>query len=490
MVNFSSVPSDTLVPFVAIEFNSDRATRGIEIQPYKALLVGQRLTAGTIPLIATKTCTEPKLVTSANQAATYFGTGSIAHRQAMAWFAQSPTTELWMVGVSDNGTTKQVNTLTVTGTATASGTLSIYVGGVLVEVAVNSGDLQDDVAAAIEDAVNAAFACTMVATSATNVATLTARNAGTAGKVDIRLNYRADQATPGGLAVAIAQSTAGATDPAITDVFEAIGDEWFNTIAIGWLNDTLFSAVDTELASRFGPMRPIDGRAFFCKDDTVGNLTSYGAGKNSKHCSVLGRSSALSPHYEYGACVAAIVAKEASRDPGRPYTGIPMYGILGPSRTNQHTHTERDVLLRNGISTAKSVGGVETLERLVTTYQTNTIGADDTAYRDVPTLDVLSLLRYSLRTRIAVRFDGCKLADDGTPVRPGTKVVTPATMRAEIIAWYQEMLAAGYVENLEAFKAALVVERNASDRNRLDIYLPPDLVNMLIVTAVNTSFLN
>ena len=46
----------------------------------------------------------------------------------------------------------------------------------------------------------------------------------------------------------------------------------------------------------------------------------------------------------------------------------------------------------------------------------------------------------------------------------------------------------GLVENTEAFKAALIVERNADNQNRLDILYGPDLVNQLRVFAVNTQF--
>ena len=40
---------------------------------------------------------------------------------------------------------------------------------------------------------------------------------------------------------------------------------------------------------------------------------------------------------------------------------------------------------------------------------------------------------------------------------------------------------AGLVENADAFKEALVVQRNAQDSDRLDFLLPPDIVNQLRV---------
>jgi phage tail sheath gpL-like len=46
----------------------------------------------------------------------------------------------------------------------------------------------------------------------------------------------------------------------------------------------------------------------------------------------------------------------------------------------------------------------------------------------------------------------------------------------------------GLVENGDQFKADVVVERNASDPNRLDFVLPPDIINQFIVGAARIDF--
>ena len=47
----------------------------------------------------------------------------------------------------------------------------------------------------------------------------------------------------------------------------------------------------------------------------------------------------------------------------------------------------------------------------------------------------------------------------------------------------------GLVEGIDRFKADLVVERNASDPNRLDFLLTPDLINQFIVGAAKIAFI-
>jgi phage tail sheath gpL-like len=90
---------------------------------------------------------------------------------------------------------------------------------------------------------------------------------------------------------------------------------------------------------------------------------------------------------------------------------------------------------------------------------------------------------------VLLRFPRHKLADDGARFGSGQAVVTPKIMAAEALAWFRELEELGIVEDFAAFKVALVVERNATDPNRLDILLPPDLVNQLLVAATQVQFL-
>ena len=44
------------------------------------------------------------------------------------------------------------------------------------------------------------------------------------------------------------------------------------------------------------------------------------------------------------------------------------------------------------------------------------------------------------------------------------------------------------MENFDAYKADLIVERNGSDRNRVDVLAPPDIVNQFRIFAMKTMF--
>ena len=82
-----------------------------------------------------------------------------------------------------------------------------------------------------------------------------------------------------------------------------------------------------------------------------------------------------------------------------------------------------------------------------------------------------------------------KLADDTFPVQPGTNVVTPRTVKQEIIALFTELQTNGLIENLADFVENLIVERDSADPNRVNVLLPPDLINQFRILATKISFI-
>jgi phage tail sheath gpL-like len=486
-ISFSSVPSNLRVPFVTAEFNNQRATQGAALLPYRVLIVGQKLTAGAWA------ANSIQKASNVDQVIAGAGRGSMLHRMALKYFENNRFTETWFGVLADSGGGAfATGTLTVTGPATAAGTLNIYLGGTLVQVAVANGDAQNTIATNINAAINANTDLPVTSSVSTNVVTVTFRHRGDVGNsLDMRLNYQDGEATPAGVAVAIVALTGGTTNPTLTTLITALGDNWYQVWAHPYVDATSLSAIEAELSSRFGPMRMIDGVAITSAAGTQGTLGTLGDSRNSQHSCIAAQpgKNPVTPPMEYAAAVAGVVALHAANDPARPFQTLEVKGVKAPAEVDRFTFTERNLELFDGISSSKvAAGGVVQLERLVTTYQTSSSGAADTSYLDVTTMLTLLYLRYSFRTRILTKFPRHKLANDGTRVGAGQAVITPLLGKAEAIAWFREMEDLGLVENGDQFKADVVVERNASDPNRLDFVLPPDIINQFIVGAARIDF--
>ena len=486
-ITFNQVPADALVPFTYVEIDPSRAGAGGAA--FRSLLIGQRLAAGSVAEAT------PTPIGGVLDGRAKFGAGSQLALMIAAFRRQNPQGQLWGVALDDAaGSAAATTTITVSSAATGAGTIALYVAGRRIAVGISGAATTSEVATAIDTAIVAAGGgatgvLPVTSAAAAAVVTLTNRNAGASLDVDVRHSYHVDESLPPGVGLTIAGGVAGATDPDIDDALDAVTDERFNVIGHPYNVAASMSKLNEALAARWGPTRQHDGVAFTAYRGTAAAATTYGNARNSPYSVVEGISTSPSPVMSWAGALAGAVALSAAADPALPFQTLPLRGILPAQLAARFSHAERETLLSDGIAThTVDRAGVVSIERLVTTYQTAPGGVADAAYRDANTLFTLSLLRASFRQRLSTKFARYKLANDGTRFAPGQRVVTPSTARAEAIALFRAWESRGLVENADAFKAGLIVERNGGDPNRLDFLLPPDLVNQLRVVAASISF--
>ncbi len=489
-ISFNSVPSNLRIPFVAIEFDATRAQQGPAILAYRGLIIGQKLAAGSA------TADTVVRVTNVDQVITLAGRGSMLHRQYLAWSASNKSTETWIGVLADNGAgVAATGTIVVAGPATATGTIALYLGGERITVGVTSGDASTTIATAIGAAVNANLDLPVTASVGSSTVTLTFRHKGLVGNTyDVRHSFTFGEALPAGVTLTITTLggvIAGTTNPTLTTLIAALADMWFQIWTHPYTDATSLTAIENELATRWGPMRQQGGLAITSMSGTFSAHTTLGGGRNSAFSEIVAQAgpTPLTPPMEFAAEAAALVAYYGAIDPARPFQTLAFSRAIAPPENDLFDGSERNLFLFDGISpTRRAAGGVVQLERMITTYQTSPSGADDTAYLDATTVLTLIYLRYSFRVRMQTRYPRHKLANDGTKFGSGQAVMTPKLGKAEAITWFREMEELALVEGFDQFKRDLVVERDA-DPNRLNFLLPPDLINQLIVTAAKIQFL-
>lgn len=485
-ISFNQIPLANRVPFAFAEFDGSSAVRGPQVLNFRALLIGQKTTAGTA------TSNELVLVTSVAQAKTLFGAGSVLAGMFEAYLAQNSFTEVWAMPVADDGSgVAAAGSITLSGTASAAGTLALMIAGRQVNVAVSSGNNATAVATAAAAAINAITDLPVTASALSDTVTVNAKNKGVTGNdIDIRVNYYNGESTPAGLTATVTAMASGATNPSLSAAIAALGDEWFHVIGCAFRDGQSLADLKSEMDSRWGPIRQIDGHVIAAASGTVGDMTTLGSTLNDKHLTVVATQKSPTPAYEVAAETAAIVAYYASIDPARPLQTLGYQWMKAPARGDRYTLTERNTLLYSGIATVRmSNAGAVTVERLVTAYRTNEAGGSDPAYLDIETLMTLQYIRWDWRNYILNKYPRHKLANDGARFAQGQAIVTPLLMKSEAIAKFTDWETLGLVEGFAQFKRDLIVERNASDPNRLDVLLPPNLVNQMRVCAAKISFL-
>lgn len=244
-----------------------------------------------------------------------------------------------------------------------------------------------------------------------------------------------------------------------------------------------------DTSGRWSYARQLYGHVYTAKIGTLSELVTAGDQFNQQHITLAGyEKDTQTPADELAASRTARAAVFIRNDPARPTQTGELVGMLPAPKGKRFTMTEQQTLLSHGVATAYVESGVLRIQRDVTTYRKNAYGVADNSYLDSETLHTSAYVLRKLKSVITSKYGRHKLASDGTRFGPGQAIVTPAVIKGELLATYRQLERAGIVENYELFKQYLVVERDASDPNRLNTLFPPDYVNQLRVFAVVNQF--
>lgn len=108
-VVFNEIPADWRVPGTVIEIRPDYSGAGLGEYPARALLMVQKLAAGSA------TVGRVYRLTRTAEAIGLFGQGSIGHHMVEAFKLASPTTDLFAVALADHGSgVAATQTVTIT----------------------------------------------------------------------------------------------------------------------------------------------------------------------------------------------------------------------------------------------------------------------------------------------------------------------------------------------------------------------------------------
>ena len=489
VIAFNNIPTTLRTPGAFVEIDSSRALKGLVQNPHTVLILGQKETDGTAAVDVLEAISRDSLADG------FFGPGSILARMCNTFKQNNPNTELFAMALSENaaGAAGSGN-IDITGSASGDGTAFLLIGGVKVNTPITSGWSGADVASAMASDINANSSLSLRASLPASVDNLLLIARGSAlmtNQFDFRFNYFEGESNPIGVTFSTTGMAGGAGNPDIGDAWAVIENKQFQHIIQPYRDATNLTSLEGELSDRFGPLVDLAGHGYTAERATQASATTLGNTRNSPHNTIVAANDSPTNPEEWAAAWGAIASFNLNVDPARPLHTLKLAGILPPPIENRFTRTERDILLFDGIATftVDNSGGV-LIERSITTFQTNALGLPDVSFLDIQTLFTLIEIRFQYKVRMVNRFiiPRFKLADDTFPVPPFSKIATPSIVKQETIALFTLLRDTGLIENLEEFTENLVVERNVSDVNRIDVLLPPDLINQFRVLAAQIQF--
>jgi phage tail sheath gpL-like len=473
----TSVPSNKRKPGTYIQFDTTSAARGLVPINWNVVLLGNKTSAGTATALTTY------LVESEGQADTLFGIGSELALSCRASFAaarqygNSPA--IYAVPIADVVGAAQTRTLTVTGTATATGDIVIAVAGRIIRVGVNTGDVQNTVAASINAAFNAANAVgntALPATSgvATNVATLTARHHGVNG-VDMRVQIVENVA---GVSIALG-GTAGTGSYDITAALDTLVDRFYHGIGVANHTATDVSDFATHITNMSLPQTKKWPICVLAETASLSAANTLSTTANNQQIVVA--AGELFPSMTGEIAAQMVTTLFAEGDPALCFDDVPL-ALPVPAAADVPTDTEIETALASGTSIL-SVNENRTLCRIVR-YVTTKTTIGTAVFENLLDVTNIKSLIYT-----AIQVDAAWQRWKQQKENRKASESAAKRLRSVTLNVLRQEEALEILQNVEAHKGELLVEKDSIVKTRFNVAIPASVIpNLHQVVGVITLF--
>ena len=459
-IQFDEIPNSIRVPGRYIEFNTRTAVRGLPTNQQKMLLIAPMLPNGTQPPLA------PVSLFSDAEAADLFGAGSWAHLCVRQAFTNNPYLDLTVIGVTDaEAAIAATATVTLTGTASSIGVITVTIAGKDYQVSVATGETGATIASRLAEVINQPDTPVTAVPNKEKIQ-LTAKNKGEIGN-EIALTA---QATAGDIMLATTAFANGDVNADIRQALDRVAGKRYHVICNAYTDSKNAKSLSEHIASVSNAIEKRGCIGVMGWRGTLASGTTFAGQLNDGRITIAWYKNAIESNAIIAAGYAAVLAFE--EDPAKPLNTLQIKGLNVTSDASWPLFAEFNNALYNGLTPLQVVTNKVQIMRAVSTYTKNATGTDDPALLDITTIRTLDYVRDAVNQRIALRFPRDKLSDK-----------TPMRVRSEILDVLNQCEDAEILEEVMSNKEKLIVQRNSTDPNRLDVIIPADIVNGLHVLA-------
>ncbi|EGB0327198.1 phage tail protein [Salmonella enterica] len=439
MIEIETIPGSTRKPGVYAEFNTRMAMRSLPGNLQRMLIIAP-LSGGQAKAL------ELHDVFSDDEAAMLFGSGSLAHIMSVSALKANRYLQLQAIGIADAAAGKPATAdISLTGPATQSGTLTLWVANTRIDAPVQSGDSAQAISRSLLDALLRQKALPVTAQMATGDSgvTLTARHGGEWGN-DIRLSGRT---TAPGVTVTVSAMTGGENNAAVKDALTAVFAAGHQVIAVPWTDETTLRALREHLAATGDAMEKRGAVGVAGWTGTLATGTTLAGKSNDGRTTIGWHPGSVCLQAEIAAGYAAVIASE--EDPARPYNGLEIVGLDVTPLTARAGRREQENALHNGLAPLEvGPGDKVQIVRAISTHTRSDNGTDDPALLDITTMRTLDYARKAWCDRIALRYPRDKATERN---RRG--------VRSELLDVALKLEEEEIIENVMAMKDALIVDK-------------------------------
>lgn len=438
----SSVPSTTRKPGFYFGYNTSGAVNSLPANDQKMLVIGQRTANGSVAANVLQT------VYDSETAATYFGRGSIAHLMVKELLTANAYLQVDVITLDDaTAGVMAGGSVTLAGTATAAGSVTLYVAGVAVTVALSSGDTAAVAAAdLVAQVANQPDLPVTAAVDANNPAKInvTPLHKGAAGN-GIALSW-VSQTT--GITATVAQLSGGQNDPDIQPALTTVFGAGHTMIVVPYTTQTCLLTLKSHLTQVSNSIEQRRATGYAGWSGTIAQGITLAEAINCERISIAWHNGSACPQWQIAAGYAATGASED--DPGRPWNTLTIAGLDITAASQWPSRTEQESALHNGL-TPLEIGPDGTsvqIVRAISTYLVTANGVADDSLLDITTIRCLDYMAKAWRDRIRLRFPRAKNSERVRKL-----------IRSELLAVAKQAEDAELIENVDAYKDQMLVQQ-------------------------------
>jgi phage tail sheath gpL-like len=368
--------------------------------------------------------------------------------------------EIWAVRVTSPAGVAAQNTITVTGPATASGTLTIRAAGRTLYVGVSSGDSANTIAAAIKAQWDlGASDLPGTAAVATNVVTVTAPHTGVTSN-DVVFSTETPIA---GVGIAYAQSVAGTGVANVATALDALFDKDYDGLALANHAAADVTNLLTHVTSAWGASQQRPRHAFIGERGSLGTATTLATAANDKSIIVVNAEGTGSTPGEIAA--AAATAWFAYEAPNTNMDGVRL-ALFAPTPALAFTDAEVESALASGVTPLTPTADGALKIEMLTTTATTVNGAPFEGLKEAAVSRTAAWMGRQIHARFTAEFRQETLAETSEGVGVKDRI------RDMVISVQRSAESQGYIRNVDDYLEQILVEEAPAPPGRVNVTNP------------------
>lgn len=435
--------------------------------------------------------TQPREITSAQQAGEIYGFGSPIHMMMRILRPISgdgvggiPTVVYPQLEADDAA--GRILTITVVGTVSSNATHTVVIGGrrgldgEIYNYQVSIGDTPTDIAARMRDSINSVLGCPFVATSTAGVVTLTSK-CYTAALNFMSVSVDSNSITAGlTYTVASTDLGVGVNLDGISESLDMFSENWNTIVVNGYNSDTDVIELLQSFNGVPDPINPtgrfagIVMKPFIAFTGTKSNVTplisAFESYRNEVTVALCVAPSTPASPFESAANYALVWSRIAQDNPNLDIAGRFLPDMPIPSDNNIgefSSYNNRDLAAKNGVSTVTLESGRYRVQDFVTTY--HPAGDLNPQFRYVRNLNLDFNVRFGYYLLEQTNVVDHSLANDNDTVT-ANNVIKPKQWKGILFNYADDLSRRNLIVDPSFMKESIIVGLSTSNPDRLETF--------------------